>query len=66
MNATPSVAQHSTVDTLQHRHILGLATYSAPEIRLILETARQFRDVLYRPIKRVPTLRGLSVVNVFF
>ncbi|ARA93252.1 aspartate carbamoyltransferase [Rhodothermaceae bacterium RA] len=51
---------------LQHRHLLGLATYSAAEIRLILETARQFRDVLGRRIKRVPTLRGITVVNLFF
>ncbi len=51
---------------LRHRHLLGLATYGADEIRLILDTARQFRDVLDRPIKRVPTLRGITVVNLFF
>lgn len=51
---------------LQHRHLLGLATYSAEEIRLILRTAREFRSVLDRPIKRVPTLRGITVVNLFF
>lgn len=51
---------------LQHRHLLGLRTYSAEEIRLILDTARQFRQVLDRPIKRVPTLRGVTVANLFF
>lgn len=51
---------------LQHRHLLGLATYSAEEIQLILQTARQFREVLERPIRRVPTLRGVTVVNLFF
>ena len=51
---------------LRHRHLLGLATYSSEEIQLILETARQFRDVLYRPIPQVPTLRGVTVVNLFF
>ncbi|MEM1096900.1 MAG: aspartate carbamoyltransferase, partial [Bacteroidota bacterium] len=51
---------------LNHRHLLGLATYSAEEIQLILETARRFREVLNRPIKRVPTLRGLTVCNLFF
>lgn len=51
---------------LRHRHLLGLATYGADEIGLILDTARQFRDVLNRPIKRVPTLRGVTVVNLFF
>jgi aspartate carbamoyltransferase catalytic subunit len=51
---------------LRHRHLLGLATYSAEEIRLILRTAREFREVLERPIKRVPSLRGVTVVNLFF
>ncbi len=51
---------------LDHRHLLGLSDYSSREIELILETARQFRDVLNRPIKRVPTLRGVTVVNLFF
>lgn len=51
---------------LRHRHLLGLATYSAEEIQCILQTARQFREVLERPIRRVPTLRGVTVVNLFF
>jgi len=51
---------------LEHRHLLGLATYTAEEISLILDTAREFRAVLDRPIKRVPTLRGVTVVNLFF
>ncbi len=51
---------------LHHRHLLGLRTYSADEIGLILDTARQFRQVLSRPIKRVPTLRGVTVANLFF
>jgi aspartate carbamoyltransferase catalytic subunit len=51
---------------LRHRHLLGLSTYGADEIQLILETAKHFRDVLDRPIKRVPSLRGITVVNLFF
>ena len=51
---------------LQHRHLLGLSTYSAAEIQLILKTAREFREVLERPIRRVPTLRGVTVANMFF
>jgi len=51
---------------LAHRHLLGLADYSEGELQLILETARRFRDVLDRPIRRVPTLRGVTVVNLFF
>ena len=56
----------TTLSSLQHRHLLGLATYSRDEILLILQTARQFRQVLDRPIKRVPSLRGVTVVNLFF
>jgi aspartate carbamoyltransferase catalytic subunit len=56
----------SEIGSLHHRHLLGLADYGADEIRLILRTAREFRDVLDRPIKRVPSLRGVTVVNLFF
>ena len=56
----------TSIRALKHRHLLGLATYSAEEIQLILQTAREFREVLERPIKRVPTLRGVTVVNLFF
>ena len=52
--------------TLNHRHLLGLADYSAEEIRLILETARAFRGVIERPIKKVPSLRGVTCVNLFY
>ena len=68
-NATDEAAidtPHSTIDRLRHRHLLGLVTYSAEEIQLILETARQFREVLGRRIRRVPTLRDVTVVNLFF
>ena len=54
------------ISELNHRHLLGLADYSADEIRLILHTGKQFRDVLERPIKRVPALRGITVCNLFF
>jgi aspartate carbamoyltransferase catalytic subunit len=55
-----------TITGLDHRHLLGLSDFSARELNLILETARRFRDVLDRPIRRVPTLRGITVVNLFF
>jgi len=58
--------ENETLTGLNHRHLLGLSDFSSAEIQLILETARQFRDVLDRPIKRVPTLRGVTVVNLFF
>ncbi len=51
---------------LQNRHLLGLADAPAEDIRLILENAFTFREVLDRPIKKVPTLQGKTVVNLFF
>jgi aspartate carbamoyltransferase catalytic subunit len=56
----------ATIDRLQHRHLLDLSTYSAAEIRLILDTAREFRKVLDRRVRRVPTLQGVTVANMFF
>ncbi len=55
-----------TAAALRHRHLLGLADYAADEVRLVLQTARAFRDVLERPIKRVPSLRGVTCCNLFF
>lgn len=65
----PDVApgtQPSDAGRLNHRHLLGLEDYSASEIRLILETARAFRGVIERPIKKVPSLRGVTCVNLFY
>lgn len=47
------------------RHLLGIGELSADEIRLILDQAEGFREVLDRPIPKVPTLRGITVVNLF-
>lgn len=58
--------QPSDAGRLNHRHLLGLEDYSASEIRLILETARAFRGVIERPIKKVPSLRGVTCVNLFY
>jgi aspartate carbamoyltransferase catalytic subunit len=51
---------------LERRHLLGLEGISKKEIELILRTADIFKEVLERPIKRVPTLTGKTVVNLFF
>ncbi len=48
------------------KDLLGIAELSAAEIGLILDTADSFREVSDRPIKKVPTLRGRTVVNLFF
>ena len=51
---------------LSSRHLLGLDTVPADDIALILDTATSFREVLERPIKKVPSLQGKTVVNLFF
>lgn len=50
----------------QRKHLLGLEEMTAQEILLILETARSFKQVFTRTVKKVPTLRGKTVVNLFF
>jgi aspartate carbamoyltransferase catalytic subunit len=50
---------------LKHRHLLGIEPLEAEEIRLILDTAESFLEVSRRPIKKVPTLRGRTIVNFF-
>jgi len=51
---------------LAHKHLLGLAPLDAAEIGLILDTAEAMREVLSRPIKKTPALRGRSVCTLFF
>jgi len=53
------------VSLLSQKHMLGLADYSGDEIQTILDTSLQMRDILNRPVKKVPTLRGVTVVNLF-
>jgi aspartate carbamoyltransferase catalytic subunit len=48
------------------KDLLGIAELSASEIELVLDTAESFREVAERPIKKVPTLRGKTVINLFF
>ncbi len=51
---------------LKSRHLLGLEGVSRDELTILLETASSFKKVLERPIPKVPTLRGKTVVNLFF
>lgn len=51
---------------LHHKHLLGLENVPIEDIQTILDTAFTFREVLDRPIKKVPTLQGKTVVNLFF
>ena len=47
-------------------HLLGLEGVSAADIQMLIDTGFTFREVLERPIKKVPTLTGINVVNLFF
>jgi len=51
---------------LQSRHLLGLEGMRKEDITLILDTAASFKEVLQRPIKKVPPLQGKTIVNLFF
>ena len=76
-NATPSARPgvlpepEPTVDTppvisgLRHKDLLGIEDLTADEILLILDTAEAMREIGYRPIKKVPTLRGKTIINLF-
>jgi aspartate carbamoyltransferase catalytic subunit len=48
------------------KHLLGLADYSADDIRFVLEQAKYFREILDRPVPKVPTLRDKTIVNLFY
>lgn len=51
---------------LSTRHLLGIKELSAKDISTILSTATQFKEVLQRPIKKVPSLRDVTIINLFF
>lgn len=52
--------------TVSLNHLLGLEGVTRQDIQTLLDTGFSFREVLDRPIKKVPTLTGLNVVNLFF
>jgi aspartate carbamoyltransferase catalytic subunit len=51
---------------LSSRHLLGIKYITAEDIQLILETADNFKEVINRPIKKVPSLRDITIANLFF
>ncbi len=51
---------------LSTRHLIGIKDITADDIRLIFETADNFKEVINRPIKKVPSLRDITVANIFF
>jgi aspartate carbamoyltransferase catalytic subunit len=77
-NVTPSAASDGlavpgatgatapSVSALRRKDLLSIADLTADEIVLILDTAEAMKEIGYRPIKKVPTLRGKTIVNLFF
>jgi aspartate carbamoyltransferase catalytic subunit len=51
---------------LSTKHLLGIKDLSPEDISLILSTASQFKEVLQRPVKKVPSLRDVTIVNLFY
>lgn len=51
---------------LSTKHLLGIKELQLSDIELILSTAQQFKEVLQRPIKKVPSLRDVTIVNLFY
>lgn len=54
------------MDKLSVRHLLGIKELNENDIQLILDTAANFKEVINRPIKKVPSLRDITIANVFF
>ncbi|MCB0507435.1 MAG: aspartate carbamoyltransferase catalytic subunit [Chitinophagales bacterium] len=51
---------------LSTKHLIGIEHLSVQDVQLILETATQFKEIINRPIKKVPTLRDITIANLFF
>jgi aspartate carbamoyltransferase catalytic subunit len=51
---------------LSSKHVIGIEHLTVDDIQLILATATQFKEIINRPIKRVPTLRDITIANLFF
>ena len=51
---------------MKNKHLLGLKNYPGEDINTIIDTSFSFKEVLNRPIKKVPSLQGKTIVNLFF
>ena len=51
---------------MKNKHLLGLKNYPREDINTIIDTSFSFKEVLNRPIKKVPSLQGKTIVNLFF
>jgi len=52
--------------SLSTKHLLGIRDLTRDDIALYLNTARHFKEVLQRPVKKVPSLRDVTIVNLFY
>lgn len=64
--AVHDIDQQPSVTSLRSKDLLGISELSPDEITLILDTADAMKEIASRPIKKVPALRGKTVVNLFF
>src|SRR4030042_3351078 len=62
----PETFAHPDIDVWKHRHVLDLDDFTKEEIELVFETADAMAEVLTREVRRVPTLRGKTVVTLFY
>ena len=53
------------ISSWHHHHILDLDDFTADEINLVMEIADAMSEILTREVKKVPTLRGKTIVNLF-
>jgi aspartate carbamoyltransferase catalytic subunit len=63
-SAGPGSRQHH--DVWRHRHVLDVDDFTLEEIELVMTTTAEMKEILARPIKKVPTLRGTSVTIIFW
>ena len=54
------------MSSLSTKHLLGIKDITEEDIHLIFETADHFKEVINRPIKKVPSLRDVTIANLFF
>ena len=56
----------ATIQQLSTKHVLGIKYLTTEDINLIFTTADDFKEVINRPVKKVPSLRDVTVANLFF
>ncbi len=62
----PPLLTRPAPSTWHHQHVLDLDDFSVDEIELVMETAGTMKEVLARPIPRIPTLRGRTIITLFY